>query len=283
MSSRLLNTDQQPAAVAPAATAPRMLTDPRPTAFDFDDVFSDGDDDDRLPAFSPDLVRQVMAKHREAEAEWVDAESVDLAPSDGRSESQDSDCQSSIDLDGPPLNAGSLSASNSSLRESGHNGVLSRPDHASSATWDGLPSPYPAVVIDISQLPSSRVEVTQEQHRSVELSSAPDSPDRQDDIPSPPHSAPMSGSPSMTQVPSVSPSTTSSSPSTPIPAQQHRPTRSVGPTTFQKVVSKTRPTFLPPKSRKEDEKHMADWESMMKQSRTAGELTPTHLEVQLGL
>ncbi|KAF8140565.1 rab-GTPase-TBC domain-containing protein [Boletus edulis] len=42
-------------------------------------------------------------------------------------------------------------------------------------------------------------------------------------------------------------------------------------TAFQKVVSKTRPYFLPPKSRKEDKKHMADWEAMMIQSRAAEE------------
>lgn len=47
----------------------------------------------------------------------------------------------------------------------------------------------------------------------------------------------------------------------------HRPHRSVGPSTLEKVRSKTRPTFLPPKPRKEDDKHMSDWEQMMRQSR----------------
>lgn len=50
----------------------------------------------------------------------------------------------------------------------------------------------------------------------------------------------------------------------------HRANRSVGPSAFEKVRSKTRPTFLPPKSRQEDDKHMADWQQMMKQSRLAG-------------
>lgn len=40
---------------------------------------------------------------------------------------------------------------------------------------------------------------------------------------------------------------------------------------LDKVVSKTRPSFLPPKPRAEDRKHMADWETMMKHSRVAGE------------
>ena len=51
----------------------------------------------------------------------------------------------------------------------------------------------------------------------------------------------------------------------------HRPSRSVGPSALDKVISKTRPSFLPPKPKTEDLKHMADWEAMMKQSRAAGE------------
>lgn len=39
---------------------------------------------------------------------------------------------------------------------------------------------------------------------------------------------------------------------------------------FERIVSKTRPSFLPPKTREEDQKHMADWEKMMKRSRAAG-------------
>ncbi|GBE77620.1 RabGAP/TBC protein [Sparassis crispa] len=51
----------------------------------------------------------------------------------------------------------------------------------------------------------------------------------------------------------------------------HRSARSMGPSALDKVISKTRPPFLPPKSRKEDRKHMADWETMMKRSRAAEE------------
>jgi hypothetical protein len=55
----------------------------------------------------------------------------------------------------------------------------------------------------------------------------------------------------------------------------HKSSRSgSGPSMFEKVRSKTRPTFLPPKSRREDDKHMADWQQMMKQSRLAGKSTP---------
>lgn len=51
----------------------------------------------------------------------------------------------------------------------------------------------------------------------------------------------------------------------------HRPSKSVGPSALDKVISKTRPTFLPPKPKVEDLRHMADWETMMKQSRAVGE------------
>lgn len=54
-------------------------------------------------------------------------------------------------------------------------------------------------------------------------------------------------------------------------SSRHRPTKSLGPSALDKVVSKTRPHFLPPKPRTEDRKHLADWEKMMKQSRAAGE------------
>jgi hypothetical protein len=64
------------------------------------------------------------------------------------------------------------------------------------------------------------------------------------------------------------PSATSpTTPSTP----RHRINRSMGPSTFEKVMSKTRPVFLPPKDKTEDNKHLADWEAMMKLSRAAGE------------
>ncbi|PPQ99548.1 hypothetical protein CVT24_005336 [Panaeolus cyanescens] len=111
---------------------------------------------------------------------------------------------------------------------------------------------------------------------------------------SPPPSAPSPHTPDVTTPPAtqpssvpVSPASASSSSSMPTistiiasnppsngltekPAG-HRPHRSMGPSMFEKVRSKTRPTFLPPKPRQEDEKHMADWQQMMKQSRAAAE------------
>ena len=68
-----------------------------------------------------------------------------------------------------------------------------------------------------------------------------------------------------------------SSSSSPPSSISHKPTRSTGPSVFEKVVSKTRPHFLPPKNRDEDRKHLADWESMMKRSRAAGTSQLTYL------
>ncbi|KAI0639975.1 rab-GTPase-TBC domain-containing protein [Trametes polyzona] len=52
---------------------------------------------------------------------------------------------------------------------------------------------------------------------------------------------------------------------------RHRVTRSVGPSMLDKVISKTRPPYLPPKPKTEDRKHQQDWEEMMKRSRAAEE------------
>lgn len=94
---------------------------------------------------------------------------------------------------------------------------------------------------------------------------------------SPPQSARSTGSFHRQQSPHPS---ISSSPSLPLPASMaaaappytgsHRITRSAGPSTLEKVLSKTRPTHLPPKPKEEDNKHLRDWEDMMKASRVAG-------------
>ncbi|KAG9122134.1 hypothetical protein FRC07_001624 [Ceratobasidium sp. 392] len=53
------------------------------------------------------------------------------------------------------------------------------------------------------------------------------------------------------------------------PVRTHRPAKSVGPSMLEQVISKTRPTHLPPKNKVEDVKHLKDWEVMMEQSRLA--------------
>ncbi|KAK0233620.1 rab-GTPase-TBC domain-containing protein [Armillaria fumosa] len=160
-------------------------------------------------------------------------------------------------------------------------------------------STYPNVQIDVSQPPSHRVTLSVDsnhsrastEHQTLQLDSQ--SPRPSSDM-LPPHSAPSAQSlpvsmPERCDAPSTS--TSSSSVSVPgaitasssLPNTQpshlalpqtsngHRQTRSAGPSILEKVMSKTRPSFLPPKSRQEDKKHMSDWQSMMKQSRAAAE------------
>lgn len=57
-----------------------------------------------------------------------------------------------------------------------------------------------------------------------------------------------------------------------VAATTHRPSRSKGIST-QDVVSKTRPSHLPPKSKEEDLRHMKVWEEMMQKSRLAGNVS----------
>jgi len=52
--------------------------------------------------------------------------------------------------------------------------------------------------------------------------------------------------------------------------------KSTGPSVLQKVISKTRPTHLPPKPLEEDAKHQKDWEEMMRLSREAGKRDVRH-------
>ena len=73
-----------------------------------------------------------------------------------------------------------------------------------------------------------------------------------------------------------------SSKSTPLPdtrastqafdTQFKRTKKTGGRSALQKVISKTRPTHLPPKPKEEDVKHLKVWEDMMKKSRYAGKL-----------
>lgn len=54
--------------------------------------------------------------------------------------------------------------------------------------------------------------------------------------------------------------------------------KSSGPSVLQQVISKTRPTHLPPKPLEEDAKHQKDWEEMMRLSREAGKHDALHRE-----
>jgi TBC1 domain family member 14 len=64
---------------------------------------------------------------------------------------------------------------------------------------------------------------------------------------------------------------TSAPASAPAFAAQFKKTKKTGRSALQKVISKTRPTHLPPKPQEEDAKHLKVWEDMMKKSKQAGE------------
>ncbi|CAE6526414.1 unnamed protein product [Rhizoctonia solani] len=81
----------------------------------------------------------------------------------------------------------------------------------------------------------------------------------------------------------ITPTPDSAPPRTPVPVSEshgqhslspdktrtHRPVKSVGPSMLEKVISKTRPTHLPPKNKVEDVKHMKQYQEMMEKSRAA--------------
>ncbi|WVQ84426.1 hypothetical protein IAT38_006578 [Cryptococcus sp. DSM 104549] len=70
----------------------------------------------------------------------------------------------------------------------------------------------------------------------------------------------LSNSSTHSAAPSTAPSTSTSAPHAPALGAK-------GISTFEKVVSHTRPSWLPPKDRAEDETHLHQWEEMMKQAR----------------
>lgn len=151
-----------------------------------------------------------------------------------------------------PINPSLSVVEPGSSREADSNSSSSGGAHAPSSghLHEETNSVYAAVHIDVSQPPLTRVSVTTEDGGSLpkQLTSRDDEPDR------------------LTTSRNVSPESAKPSPSSLVPSS-----RVVGPSVFQKVVSKTRPHFLPPKSREEDRKHLADWEAMMKESRAAEE------------
>lgn len=153
--------------------------------------------------------------------------------------------------------------------------------------------PYPSVVIDA---PTHRVTLTSESqpsysqnHRSPSLSPSSDSHSKSSSSTSTIPAIAVVAAPVASSSISIPNASGNSHTSPPIPSSSsapntdpangltekvftHRSNRSSsGPSAFEKVRSKTRPVFLPPKPRSEDDKHMADWQHMMKQSRVVGE------------
>lgn len=276
----------------------RASKNPESSSFDINDAFSDGDSDhDDHPKFDFSAsVRDEIARN----LSWIEAQHDSDGEEVERQSSGESGLQdtsiSTIDIGGPASILGSHSTTNSSRSRTPEDSIhstdfsqislsddltrereLSQPqlnvDHEPTDEVHALEQsnehPYPSVYIDASKSLPSRVEVASTEGRP-RASSHLDLPNRssEDHSGSLPLSAPATSAERSFEIPESS--------SLPIPATPtkatftHRPTRSMGPSALEKVISKTRPTFLPPKNKQEDNKHMADWENMMKMSRAAG-------------
>lgn len=236
-----------------------------------DDAFADGDD--HPFEFSSAAVR----KHLAEQPHWA---TVDQAAETSAVDEPDTSI-STLCLDGSTCGSKSDSASVASCVSQPHTPVDQEPSHLSSSEpeeqagqranvlhengHDREEPPHPMVHIDASKPPSSRVSVITQ----IDDSAAPSRGAHYPEAPSP--------TPSALDLPTMTISSLPNGQVSISSPQSHRPSRSTGPTAFQMVVSKTRPHFLPPKNRQEDLKHLADWETMMKQSRVAGDMA--HLAI----
>jgi hypothetical protein len=245
----------------------------RPSSFEFDDAFADGEDQNEFPEFSPDIIREEMAKiHSGIEERWLGADDEpELPHTNGL---HDISVSTLALEEPPPADARSVSPTEPSPVEPEDG--FSRVSLSGESVDDGIPDtfvPYPNVIIDASNPIADCVETTPPRSKSPNLQINPPSPDHEEDPPSSLHSAPNPASdPSENENISSLSTPPSSAPAPPPHFKRHQASRSAGPSAFEKVMSKTRPTFLPPKSRQEDNKHLADWQAMMKQSRAAGGL-----------
>ncbi|KAJ7808258.1 rab-GTPase-TBC domain-containing protein [Mycena olivaceomarginata] len=249
-----------------------------PPSLDLDDAFADGEDDEADYKFSTDAIRQDIARH---ELSWADTEaSVDSER--GRSFELD-ESVSTLDMNDSALDEDEMAGqfSQISLSESGPDEPsddLAIPNGEESTV--STPHPYPNVIIDVSKSPTHRVTMSWNSKREGRSSRTSDeSPGRasiqsshSEAAASPPPNNSVSLPDAASSSQSIPPSSTPPVP-VPLPSKNptHRPTRSSGPSALEKVMSRTRPSFLPPKSRQEDNKHLDEWESMMKQSRATAE------------
>ncbi|KAI0068084.1 RabGAP/TBC [Artomyces pyxidatus] len=273
---------------------PERVAATPPAPFYLDDAFSDGDDIDPYE-FSSTVIRAELARSfsspqdtEEAsigdspqEAADASVSTLDIAGRDEHNSPSDSSPPrvGSFQLSSQ-FDQISLSEDPSAEQQSPENGAVHEDgnlsEHTNSTGDYYAETDHPSVYIDASQShpvahevdpdspidsPVPRVHVEDaDPEGSSSSSSNPVAVNKSVSTPSLPV-LPVPTSPSGSSLPQR-------------PSSGHKPTRSVGPSMFEKVVSKTRPSFLPPKSREEDRKHMADWEKMMKRSRALDPLRP---------
>ncbi|TDL28056.1 RabGAP/TBC [Rickenella mellea] len=222
---------------------------------DDDDAFSEGGDDARFE-FNSTAIREELERNfrtRHEHTEEGEGESSTHA-----NNSQDPDASvSSLDIDGSDNSSQSTQGSHPRLNDIQNSNLedvsLSPPVSAHHEASLAIP---PVTVVKDADRASAHISTTSE--------IPPTSPTRP--VSTPP--IPPSKTPASDGEPDAPPSPGSrQAQETPM----HRPTRSFGPSALEKVISKTRPSFLPPKPKDEDNRHLADWEKMMKLSRLAEE------------
>jgi TBC1 domain family member 14 len=275
------------------------------TPFSFDDAFSDADDSDTNYAFSSIVIRADLARavsYSQEGKELGDAEESSGVDAAGDASEPGLSllvfgfpvttlasplCRdvsgSSPDANHLYTKFDSVSLSESpvekSSREEDHYDVQDEPEvtddeHEQQYTRDDSISEaqHRAIYARDSHSDPAALDAIQESRPpSPPQSELPPDTSASEDESEPPPGQTMTMHEKSASTPSLrltSPSATSSS--SPSFSLGHKPTRSVGPSVFERVMSKTRPSFLPPKSKHEDRKHMADWEKMMKRSRAAG-------------
>ncbi|KAJ7161433.1 rab-GTPase-TBC domain-containing protein [Mycena crocata] len=250
---------------------------------DLDDAFGEDDlETDYNYKFSPDAIRQDIA------LSWADTDTPESVTSTSeRAHSPGVDeSVSTLDMNGTGPSSPSFSPPMPAADEDGSFSQISLSEPVpEEPSGDAPVSTYPNVVIDVSQSPRHRVTVslTSEPELEVRPSVSSDyshsrstSAQSSHSVPTPEGSSSSNAASSSQSIPpSPPPIPPIPSPSIPDPLPyknpSHRPTRSTGPSALEKVRSKTRPSFLPPKSRQEDDKHLNEWESMMKLSRATAE------------
>jgi TBC1 domain family member 14 len=154
--------------------------------------------------------------------------------------------------------------------------VLSPPSHSvPGSQLHEVDHAYPTVIIDASKSHMADVNAYAPEFLQSISQQSPDTTSKRTADAMAPSMTPTDGNSDRTTQP-VNLTPTSPSPSTPVrrslpSSSTSGKARSNGPSAFEKVVSKTRPPYLPPKQKDEDEKHSKEWEEMMQRSRLAGE------------
>jgi len=298
LSSQPLRVSSGSSSVRHMTETPKSLSEhtSKSPSFDLDDAFSDGESDNGRYAFDPATIREELAKgiaeNREAESRsgaktpedsisTLDIGHAVTLPEESQPSSPTDDFETASRFSEISL---TTSNSQSSSNEQEVQITIEEPEDDESNASDAA---HPPASNDGSKPSGHRVTLSIESNTTTIPQSQPNTPSSSSiALPPSPHTpvsalvdaASIALPPSLPSTPSAHTHQISSAPepqglTEPPQESRHRRAKSTGPSTFEKYMSKTRPIYLPPKSKQEDNKHMADWEAMMKQSRQAGPLT----------